>query len=61
MVPSGAVTAMLIAVVVPSASAIGAETVPDVSTVPFTFMVAVASVTVGVIFIVAVAFGTIAV
>ena len=48
VVPFWAVTTILIAVVVPGANAIGPDVVPDGVTVPFTFMVDVAAVAVGV-------------
>ena len=55
VVPSWAVTTTFISVVVPSARAIGAETVPEIRLVPFTFIVAFASLVIGFTVIVAVA------
>ena len=47
VVPFWAVTTTLIAVVVPSASASAPEVVPEVTLVPFTFIVALASLATG--------------
>ena len=55
VVPFWAVTTTLSAVVVPSASASAPEVVPEVTLVPFTFIVALASVVTGFTVMVAVA------
>jgi hypothetical protein len=60
VVPSCAVTSIVM-VLLPTASAIGALALPDVTDVPFTFTVAVESVTVGVTVIEFVTFVTFAV
>ena len=60
MVPSCAVTTVVIALV-PTLSVIAPLAVPDTTVVPLTFIVAVASVTVGVTVIEVVAFVTLAV
>ena len=48
VVPSCAVTTVVMVVVVPPAKAMLADAVPDVTATPFTFIVAVASAAVGV-------------
>ena len=58
VVPFCAVTTMVTVVVVPSASAIAADVVPDTNAVPFTVRVAFASVVTGFTVMVAVALGT---
>ena len=60
VVPSCAVTIVVITLV-PTVRAIDPLADPDATVVPFTFIVAVASVTVGVTMIDVVAFGTLAV
>ena len=60
MVPSGAVTTMLI-VLAPCCSAIAPDALPDVTATPFTVTVAFATVVVGVTVTLEVVFDTVAV
>src|ERR1700733_4886513 len=61
VVPSWAVTTVLITVLAPSASAIGPDTVPEATAVPFTFTVDVLTPVVGVMVIVATVLATLSV
>ena len=61
VLPSQPVTSVVIIVCAPSASAIGVYAVPELKLVPFTFIVALGSVVVGVIVMVETEFATLTV